>query len=135
MSSTIDIESKLNNNIYNPNSDDIKQFKLIVKTQKKIYSFFKNTNEKYCQLINIFDKINFNDLISFELIIYNKILNYELININHKISKENMESDECYIYTDSEIYIEFLKDNDYTNCYCYIKKLNSNINFNTPPNY
>ena len=112
MSSIIDIESKINSNINDPNFGDIKQFKLIVKTNKNIYSFFKKTEEKYCQLINI-----------------------EIININHVINKKNMDTKDCYIYKDQEIYIEFLQENNYTNCYCYYKKLNNNKLFNTPPNY
>ena len=135
MSSMIDIESKINSSINDPNSGDIKQFKLIVKTNKKTYSFVKNTTEKYCQLISELDCIHFNDIIHFELIINNKLINTELINIIHFINKDNLDSDDCYIYRDSEIYIEFLIENNYTNCYCYIKKLNSNKLFNTPPNY
>ena len=99
------------------------------------YSFFKNTKEKYCQLINVLDKICFNDITNFELVINNKLINTELVNIIHYLNKENMDSEDCYIYRDSEIYIEFMKENDYTNCYCYIKKLNNNKLFNTPPNY
>ena len=135
MSSTIDIESKLNTSINDPNFGDIKQFKLYIKTKEKTYSFFKNTEEKYCQLINVLDGINFNDIINFELIINNKIINQELINIKHIIDKNNIDEEDCYIYKDSEIYIEFLKENEFTNCYCYIKKLNNNRLFNTPPNY
>lgn len=135
MSSMIDIESKINSSIYDPNSGDIKQFKLIVKTNEKTYSFFKNTKEKYCQLINVLDKINFDNIIHFELIINDKIFDMELVNIIHFINKDKMDTDDCYIYKDSEIYVEFLKENNYTNCYCYIKKLNNNKIFNTPPNY
>ena len=135
MSSTIDIESKINSSINDPNFGDIKQFKLIIKTKEKTYSFFKNTEEKYCQLINVLDGIYFNDIIKFELIIDNKIINNQLVNIIHNLNKDNMDSDDCYIYKDPEIYIEFLKENNYTNCYCYIKVLNNNKLFNTPPNY
>ena len=135
MSSVIDIESKINCSMNDPNSGDVKQFKLTLNTNKKTYSFFKNTKEKYCQLINVVDKICFNDITNFELVINNKIINTELVNIIHYLNKENMDSEDCYIYRDSEIYIEFMKENDYTNCYCYIKKLNNNKLFNTPPNY
>ena len=135
MSSMIDIESKINSSINDPNFGDIKQFKLILKTNEKTYSFFKNTEEKYCQLINVLDNIYFDNIIHFELIINNKLINMELVNIAHFINKDKMDSDDCYIYRDNEIYIEFLKENNYTNCYCYIKKLNNNILFNTPPNY
>ena len=134
MSSIIDIESKLNSSMNDPNFGDVKQFKLMVQTTKKIYSFFKNTEEKYCQLINVLDGIDFCDIIKFELIINNKIINSELINIKHILNKDNIECNDCYIYKDKEIYIEFLKENNYTNCYCYIKNLN-NKTFNTPPNY
>ena len=108
MSSTIDIESKLNTSINDPNFGDIKQFKLYIKTKEKTYSFFK-IPKKYCQLINVLDGINFNDIINFELIINNKIINQELINIKHIIDKNNIDEEDCYIYKDSEIYIEFLK--------------------------
>ena len=135
MSSMIDIESKINSSINDPNFGDIKQFKLILKTNEKTYSFFKNTEEKYCQLINVLDNIYFDNIIHFELIINNKLINMELVNIAHFINKDKMDADDCYIYRDNEIYIEFLKENNYTNCYCYIKKLNNNILFNTPPNY
>ena len=103
MSAMIDIESKINSSINDPNSGDIKQFKLTVKTNKKIYSFFKNTKEKYCQLINVFDHIYFNDIINFELIINNKIINTELINIIHFLNKDNLDSEDCYIYKDNEL--------------------------------
>ena len=134
MSSFIDIESKLNNSIYDPNFGDIKQFKLIIETTKKTFRFFKNTNEKYCQLINDLDKINFDDIINFELIINNKMINKELINIKHRFDKEFMDTDDCYIYRDEDIYIEFIKENDYAVCCCYIKNLSTKL-FNTPPNY
>ena len=132
----IDIESKINSSMNDPNFGDIKQFKLILETNnKKTFSFFKNTHEKYCQLINVIDGIDFDDIFNFQLIINNKIINTELINIKHQFNKEEMDNEDCYIYRDSDIYIEFLKDNNFTNCYCYIKKLNNNKIFNTPPNY
>ena len=135
MSHNIDIESKINSSIYNPNFSDIKQFKLILETKdKKTYRFLKNTVEKYCQIINVFDKIDFNKISNFELIINDKLINKELINIKHFLNKDNMDTDDCYIYKDRYIYIEFLNDNNYTNCCCYIKNLSSQI-FNTPPNY
>lgn len=134
MSSSIDIESKLDKSNYNPNFGDIKQFKLIIETKKKTYRFFKNTNEKYCQLTNNLDKINYNEIINFELVINNKMINQELINIKHKFDLEILEMDDCYVYRDEDIYIEFMKENKYTTCCCYIKNLNSKL-FNTPPNY
>lgn len=136
MSSLIDIESKINSSMNDPNFVDLKQFKLIVKTKdKKTFSFFKNTQEKYCQLINVIDGIDFNDICQFQLIINNKLIDSELVNIKHELNIEDMDTEDCYIYKDNEIYLEFLKDNEYTNCYCYLKKLNSNKVFNTPPNY
>ena len=135
MSSSIDIESKINSSMNDPNFIDLKQFKLILNTtNKKTFSFFKNTHEKYCQLINVIDGIDFNNIINFQLIINNKMINNELINIKHKFNKEEMENEDCYIYKDSDIYIEFLKDNNYTNCYCCLKNVNNKM-FNTPPNY
>ena len=132
MSDLIDIESKINSSIHNPNMGDIKNFKIIINTKEKTYRFSKITNEKYCKLIDVLDKINLNEINFFELIINNKMINQEIVNIKHYVNK--VDDDDCYIYKDDNIYIEFLKDK-YTTCCCYIKDINNTLLFNTPPNY
>ena len=135
MSNVIDIESKININIYDPDFNDLKSFKLILHTNnKKIYKFFKKTKEKFCKIIDIFDEIELEDINLFELIIYNSNIQRELINIVHKVKKDN-DFEYCYVYKDDEIYLEFLKENKYISCVCYLKKISNNLLFNTPPNY
>lgn len=135
MSSVIDIESKISGSVYDPNFGDVKQFKLTLETSKKTYRFLKNTEEKYCQLVSVLDGIDFYDIKNFELVINDKIINNELVYIKQNIKLDSKDIQDCYIYKDNGVYIEFLKDdNHFVNCYCYIQKLSSRF-FNTPPNY
>lgn len=136
MSTSIDIESKINISIHDPSSNDLKEFKLLINLKgKKTFKIIKKTFEKYCTLIENDDNILLQDLISFELIINNKILNNQIVNIRHNFNIEDLEYDHCYVYRDDDIYIEFLKDDNSITCVCYVKKNNKHFIFNTPPNY
>ena len=98
-----------------------------------ILKFKELQYNKYCNLFSYNDKIPFNSLKSFN--IYVTILyknSKEVINI----SKKFMTSNDTYIYNDTNFYIEYIKnDEGFVNCSCYIKTLDHNTNFNTPPNY
>ena len=138
MSDGINIQNKINSIISDPDGNNNKKFILsIVYKNKKTFRFIKNTNEKYCKIIDELDNINFDELYLFELEIIDNIYKNKIVNINHLF--KNINEEDFYTYKDEIINVEFVKVNKNTTCGCYIKNinnLNNNINrFYTPPNY
>ena len=138
MSDGINIQNKINSIISDPDGNNNKKFILsIVYKNKKTFRFIKNTNEKYCKIIDELDNINFDELYLFELEIIDNIYKNKIVNINHLF--KNINEEDFYTYKDEIINVEFVKVNKNTTCRCYIKNinnLNNNINrFYTPPNY
>lgn len=90
----------------------------------------ETSNEKYINLFSYDDKINYNDIKSYELNI-----NFISFDINKYSIKENFNINrESYIYKDNAIYLEINKNDDnYSNCYVCIN--NTSRLFFTPPNY
>ena len=88
------------------------------------------SNEKYINLFSYDDKINYNDIKSYELNI-----NLISFDINKYSIKEKFNINrESYIYKDNAIYLEINKNDDnYSNCYICIN--NTSRLFFTPPNY
>ena len=134
--STSPQEIKIINNKYDPN--DIKEFQLTLKfSNNKKLNFSKKSIEKYCHIISPDDRINSQNIISYQLDIYNVYLNTLLFSIENELG-ENFYEDNCYIYKNNQLYIEFIKVNNNLQCSCFIKNLNSDLDkslFYTPPNY
>jgi hypothetical protein len=93
--------------------------------------FVESTNEKYVNLFNYKNNINFNDIKFYEL-------NVTIVSfIPEKISVKNkfIIQDDNHIFKNESIYIEFNKNDDnYTNCFVSLIHDKSRMFF-TPPNY
>lgn len=132
-------ENKISNNLYKPDDEDLYEFIITIyyKDFKKI-NYNKITNDKYCEIFTIYDKVIFNDIKYFELYVLEKKNNKQLLYIKHIFNCDDLQ-DNYYTYTDNNIYIEFNNNlDDYYNCCCYLKRtLTSNdlSYFYTPPNY
>lgn len=134
--STSPQEIKIINNKYDPN--DIKEFQLTIrfKNNEQI-QIIKTSTEKYCHIISPDDKINSNNIINYQLDIYNKNLNIIIFSIQNSFGNY-LDEDNCYIFKNNQLYIEFIKIDHLLQCSCFIKNLSSNIDqslFYTPPNY
>lgn len=134
--STSPQEIKIINNKYDPN--DIKEFQLTLKFKNnKEIKIVKLSTEKYCHIISPNDKINSNNIINYQLNIYDKFLNRLLFSIDNSF-EDNLDEDNCHVYKNNQLYIEFIKVNAYLQCSCFIKNLHSHLDqslFYTPPNY
>jgi hypothetical protein len=133
---TIEISNKVKNNLNDPNHNNLKKFEIIVELKNnKTFKFYKNTNEKYCNIIQIIDKIKYNNIKTFELTIYDKLLDTKIYSIKEIFN--NKTNDEFYILKNYEIYLEFLNINNFLNCSCFLKNKETDniIKFFTPPNY
>jgi|SaaInlStandDraft_7_1057024.scaffolds.fasta_scaffold00140_24 hypothetical protein len=107
---------------YGPNNKKNIYILEVILKDNIIKQFIEHSDDKYCKLILIKDKIKYNDLISFNLTINNEIL-CENENINNKIKND-------------KFYIEFNIIKKYIVCNCYIKKnIYKPIKLYTPPNY
>jgi len=86
--------------------------------------FIEESENKYCKLISIMDKIKYNNLESFKLTINDELLCENKYNSN-KVDNE-------------KFYIEFNIIKKYIICNCYIKKniyKKQKVVLYTPPNY
>ena len=88
---------------------------------------------KYCNIISHSNKIKFNMIESYTLNITSKShYNREVYSITNNF----ILSDDIHIYKNDDIYIEFTQNNEgYINCCTYLKVLDDNRVFITPPNY
>ena len=137
MSSIEIINNNLKNNLSDPNNvTNNNKFEIIILLKdNKIFKFFKNTNEMYCNIIKIIDEIKYDSIKEFELNIYDNILNQKIYSIKENI--ENKLEDEFYVLKNYNIYLELTSIDGFLNCSCYLKK-KENLNvvkFFTPPNY
>ena len=134
--STSPQEIKIINNKYDPN--DVKEFQLTLRFRdNEQIQIIKTSTEKYCHIISPDDKINSSNIISYQLDIYNKFLNIIIFSIENSF-EDNLDEENCYVYKNNQLYIEFIKINNYLQCSCFIKNLSSNTDqslFYTPPNY
>ncbi len=91
----------------------------------------KTSSEKYINLFSYNNKINYKDIMFYELNI-----NFISFHINtYSIKNKFNNLSENYTLKDDTIYLEINKNNDnYANCCIYITN-NSNRLFFTPPNY
>ncbi len=91
----------------------------------------ETSNEKYINLFSYNNKINYNDIMYYELNI-----NFISFDINFYSIKNKFNSKcESYVFKDNIIYLEINKNNDnYSNCYICINNNASRLFF-TPPNY
>jgi len=128
-------ESKISNGNYNPDSEDVYEYKLTLACDNSIKKYKKFTKNKYCKLLNN-NNLILSELTYFEIDIKYKNNDLNKINVKHYFDKTELEFDDYYVYKDDNIYIEFIKKNDYIECCCYVKKLKSDLlMFFTPPNY
>ncbi len=91
----------------------------------------ETSNEKYINLFSYNEKINYNDIVFYELNI--NLISFDIN--NYSIKNRFNSNCESYIFKDNIIYLEINKNNDnYSNCYIYINNNASRLFF-TPPNY
>lgn len=91
----------------------------------------ETSNEKYINLFSYNEKINYNDIIFYELNI--NCISFDIN--NYSIKNRFNPNCESYIFKDNVVYLEINKNNDnYSNCYICINNNASRLFF-TPPNY
>jgi len=91
----------------------------------------ETSNEKYINLFSYNEKINYNDIIFYELNI--NCISFEIN--NYSIKNRFNPNCKSYIFKDNVVYLEINKNNDnYSNCYICINNNASRLFF-TPPNY
>jgi|SaaInlV_165m_DNA_3_1040750.scaffolds.fasta_scaffold42666_2 hypothetical protein len=128
--------------IHNPYFDStnyVYQLDIFFKNNSK-KTFNKITNKKYTRLIQINDKINFNTISHFILVVTKDIgLLKQQFTIEGDLKLDELdELDEFedYTYKTDELYIEFNKnDLNLIDSCCYVKGIDDNRLFITPPNY
>jgi hypothetical protein len=91
----------------------------------------ETSNDKYINLFSYNEKINYNDIIFYELNI--NLISFDIN--NYSIKNRFNSNCESYIFKDNIVYLEINKNNDnYSNCYICINNNASRLFF-TPPNY
>ena len=104
---------------------------------------FNNMNEsikfkellysKYCNIINYMNKIKFDMIDSYTLTITTK---YNYNKEIYSVTNDFILTDDMHVFKNDDIYVEFTQNNEgYVNCCIYLKVLDNNRLFVTPPNY
>ncbi len=132
-SNPININNILNNKIFrNDNIFTHYVFEIILfMINGETIVIEETSNEKYINLFSYNNKINYNDIMYYELNINFISFDINFYSIKNKFNSKS----ESYVFKDNIIYLEINKNNDnYSNCYICINNNASRLFF-TPPNY